>query len=175
MCCSSSSDLEKSVPPPPRRSRGKCCCVLFCILLLLAALSVGGFALYQYVIKPRIIDTHLLSDIEGNGSATTSIPTQLQTVIPTATSPSFNGAVGGYTPAIGVWSKADKDALDGEGNGSRVVDQDVSNNGQSDNSAGIDDTIITIDHTTSASASDPSSATDGKWNNGKWGWQNYGP
>ncbi|ALO68990.1 hypothetical protein CNF02395 [Cryptococcus deneoformans JEC21] len=188
MSRSSSPDIEKGVPPPPRRSRGKCCCILFCVLLLLAALAVGGFALYEYVIKPRIIDTHLLSDIDGNGSTTASAPTLLQTtVIPTATSPSFNGAVGGYTPAIGVWSKADKDDLDGEGDGSGTVDQDVSNDGQSNNSAGIDDAIMAIDHTTSASASDPSSATkdsvtkdwdgydSGQWNNDKWGWQNYGP
>lgn len=160
MSRSSSSDLEKGVPPP-RRSRGKCCCVLFCILLLLATLAIGGFAFYEYVIKPRIVDRYLLSDIEGNGSTTTSAPSRLQTVIPTATSPSFNGAVGGYIPAVGVWNKADEDVLDSKGDGSsQVTDQGASGNDQFDNSVGIKSTIITTKPTSSAYyASYPSSAT----------------
>lgn len=161
---SSSSDLEKGVPPP-RRPRGKCCCVLFCILLLLATLAIGGFAFYEYVIKPRIIDRYLLSDIEGSGSTTTSAPSRLQTVIPTATSPSFNGAVGGYIPAVGVWNKADEDVLNSKGDGnSQVMDQGVSDNGQSDNSVGMNDIIITTTPTSSAYyAHYPSPATTQDW------------
>lgn len=164
MSGSSSSDLEKGVPPP-RRSRGKCCCVLFCILLLLATLAIGGFAFYEYVIKPRIIDRYLLPHIEGNGSTTTSSPSRLQTVIPTATSPSFNGAVGGYIPAIGVWNKADEDVLNSKGDGnSQVMDQGASDNGRSDNSAGISGSIITTKPTSSAYyASYPSPATMQDW------------
>ncbi|KAE8543513.1 hypothetical protein D1P53_000228 [Cryptococcus gattii VGV] len=127
--------------------------------------SIGGFAFYEYVIKPRIIDRYILSDIEGNGSTTTSAPSRLQTVIPTATSPSFNGAVGGYIPAVGVWNKADEDALNSNGNiNSQVMDQGASVNGQSYNSVGINGAIITIKPTSSAYyASYPSPATTQDW------------